>query len=99
MIILVLIVIAAIIVIIWALSKLKTGVQMYDEVHDLQKSMFADAAAKAGKINPSEAVETPKKEASVVGSAVVGGVIAGPAGAVVGAISAADKNNRANNDK
>lgn len=32
------------------------------------------------------------KEASVIGRAVVGGVIAGPTGAVVGAISAVDKN-------
>lgn len=32
------------------------------------------------------------KSASVVGRAVVGGAIAGPAGAVVGAISAVDKN-------
>lgn len=35
-----------------------------------------------------------KKESSVIGSAVVGGVIAGPAGAVVGAIHAANKNNK-----
>lgn len=34
------------------------------------------------------------KEASVVGRAVVGGVIAGGAGAVVGALSAVDENNR-----
>ena len=35
-----------------------------------------------------------KKDASVVGRAVVGGIIAGPAGAIVGAISAADKNHK-----
>lgn len=35
-----------------------------------------------------------KKSASVVGRAVAGGVIAGPAGAIIGAISAADKNRR-----
>ncbi|MBP3633071.1 MAG: hypothetical protein J6J43_00665 [Oscillospiraceae bacterium] len=34
------------------------------------------------------------KDASVVGRAVVGGIIAGPAGAVVGALSAIDKNNK-----
>ena len=34
------------------------------------------------------------KEASVVGRAVAGGIIAGQAGAVVGALSAVDKNNR-----
>ena len=35
-----------------------------------------------------------KKDASVIGRAAVGGVIAGPAGAVVGALSAVDKNNK-----
>ncbi len=40
------------------------------------------------------------KDASVVGRAVVGGIIAGGAGAIVGALSAVDKNNRnAKNDK
>ena len=38
------------------------------------------------------------KEASVVGRAVVGGVIAGGAGAVVGALSAVDENNRKRSD-
>ena len=37
-------------------------------------------------------------EASVVGRAVVGGIIAGPAGAVVGALSAVDKNNKTRNE-
>ena len=37
-----------------------------------------------------------QKDASVVGRAVVGGVIAGPAGAIVGALSAVDKNNKNN---
>ena len=44
---------------------------------------------------------SPKKEnkdASVVGRAVVGGIVAGPAGAVVGALSAVDKNNRNKNE-
>lgn len=35
-----------------------------------------------------------KKEKCVVGQAVAGGIIAGPAGAVVGAINAADKNSK-----
>ena len=39
------------------------------------------------------------KDASVVGRAVVGGVIAGGAGAVVGALSAIDKNNRKRSEK
>ena len=37
-----------------------------------------------------------KKDKSVVGSAVVGGLVAGPAGAVVGAVYAADKNRKNN---
>ena len=36
------------------------------------------------------------KDASVVGRAVAGGIIAGPAGAIVGALSAVDKNNKKN---
>jgi len=40
-----------------------------------------------------------KQDASVVGRAVAGGIIAGPAGAVVGAISAADKNNKNRSQK
>ena len=49
------------------------------------------AGIQAGTID----ITTPsKKDASVVKRAIVGGVIAGPAGAVVGAISAADKNNK-----
>ncbi len=35
-----------------------------------------------------------QKDSSVIGSAVVGSIIAGPVGGVVGAIHAADKNNR-----
>ena len=38
-----------------------------------------------------------KKNASVVGRAIAGGMVAGPVGAIVGAISAADKNNRNKN--
>lgn len=34
----------------------------------------------------------PKKDASIIGRSVVGGILAGPAGAVVGAISALNKN-------
>lgn len=40
------------------------------------------------------AISGNKKDKSVIGSAAVGGLIAGPAGAVVGAIYAADKNNK-----
>ena len=40
-----------------------------------------------------------KKEKSVVGQAVAGGIIAGPAGAVVGALDAVDKNNKIRSEK
>jgi len=43
--------------------------------------------------------EHPPKDASVVGRAVAGGIIAGPAGAVVGALSAVDKNAKNRNKK
>lgn len=54
------------------------------------------AAAKAllGSLDPKKK----EKDASVVGRAVVGGLIAGETGAVVGAISALDKNSRKNKD-
>lgn len=42
---------------------------------------------------------TPEKEKSVIGQAIAGGIIAGPAGAVVGAIHAADKNNKIRSEK
>lgn len=35
-----------------------------------------------------------EKDASVIGRGIVGGLVAGPAGAVVGALSAVDKNNK-----
>ena len=52
--------------------------------------MFAN-----GVIKQSDNFDTKKeKDASVVGRAVAGAVIAGPTGAIVGALSAVDKNNR-----
>ena len=53
------------------------------------------SAAKAGMLSSSK---ISSKDASVVGRAVVGGVVAGPAGAVVGALSAVDKNNKKNSE-
>lgn len=35
-----------------------------------------------------------KKDASVIGRGIIGGIVAGPAGAVVGALSAIDKNRK-----
>ena len=35
-----------------------------------------------------------KKEANVIGRGIIGGIVAGPAGAVVGALSAIDKNRK-----
>ncbi len=53
--------------------------------------LLADAV-KNNKIEFTSAKE--EKDASVVGRAIVGGVIAGATGAIVGAISALDENNR-----
>lgn len=52
-----------------------------------------DAAALAAQVRSSVS-RPPKKDKSVIGSAAVGGLVAGPTGAVVGAIYAADKNRR-----
>lgn len=48
-------------------------------------------------IDSTEIIEAQKenpKKASVIKEAIIGGVIAGPVGAVIGAVHAADKNNR-----
>lgn len=52
-----------------------------------------DAAALAAQVRSSIS-GPPKKDKSVIGNAAVGGLVAGPTGAVVGAIYAADKNRR-----
>ena len=46
------------------------------------------SAANRASINP------PKKEHSLVKGAIVGGIVAGPAGAIVGALVQKDKNDR-----
>ena len=72
--------------------KEKTG-RDYKDVSALRGEMMLAhfQAAKSGTI---ELTKPSAGNASVVKRAIVGGVIAGPAGAVVGAISAADQNNR-----
>ena len=59
---------------------------------------YAEYASDTG-YNPYKAAAEAKKnkDASVVGRAVAGGIIAGPTGAIVGALSAVDKNNKKNN--
>ena len=63
--------------------------------------LFIVSLGYAGIVEQSEdgivdTLSTPKeeREASVIKRAIVGGLIAGGAGAVVGALSAVDKNNR-----
>ena len=46
-----------------------------------------------------QAIKKSSGKASVVGRAVVGGIIAGPTGAIVGAASAIDKNQKDNSNK
>ncbi len=67
-----------------------------------QEQAFNEAAKALGinNVSPSSINTAPKeKNASVVGRAVAGGIIAGGAGAVVGAISALDKNQKNNSSK
>ena len=61
---------------------------------------YAEYASDTG-YNPYKAAAEAQqnKDASVVGRAVVGSVIAGPVGAVVGALSAVDENNRKHNQE
>ena len=80
------------------LEQLKKELSLIEEVlreRGLPTDYEAYKNVKAAKVksNPNS-----NKDASVVGRAVAGGIIAGPVGSVVGAISAADKNakNRAN---
>lgn len=71
------------------LLKAKTGVD-YKDAGELSAGQFL-AHIQSGAI---ELTKPGTRSASVVKRAIVGGVIAGPAGAVVGAISAADQNSR-----
>lgn len=65
------------------------------EAFEAQKEETLSFFAKGAQIIPAADYALPqKKDASVIGRAAVGGVIAGPAGAVVGALSAVDKNNK-----
>lgn len=60
---------------------------------------FADAFIISKQSVKNEVSKITHKSASTVGRAVVGGAIAGPTGAVVGAASAIDKNNRGGKTK
>ena len=71
------------------LLKAKTGVD-YKDASELSAKQYL-ARIQSGAI---EITKPGTGNASVVKRAIIGGVIAGQAGAVVGAISAADQNNR-----
>lgn len=57
-------------------------------------ALTAEAAKYSNTHNEPVKKEKEEKDASVIGRAVAGAVIAGPTGAVVGALSAVDKNNK-----
>lgn len=57
-------------------------------------ALTAEAAKYSNTQNEPVKKEKEEKDASVIGRAVAGAVIAGPTGAVVGALSAVDKNNK-----
>ena len=59
-----------------------------------RRGYFVDRSKMNGK-----AIKNKSGDASVVGRAVVGGIIAGPTGAIVGAASAIDKNQKNKSDK
>lgn len=72
------------------------GSKKFQESVEKRKEDERIAAANNRNFNPytSANATTTSKGASVVGRAVAGGIIAGGAGAVVGAISALDKNKK-----
>ena len=66
-----------------------------------QAKIMREAREKAGLESQPDysSLNGQSKEKSVIGQAVAGGIIAGPAGAVVGAINAVDKNNKIRSEK
>lgn len=74
-----------------------------DEAHGVKKKAKYEVRPVRGYLpntgssphtGTSTYVAPKKKDASVLGRAAAGAFLAGPAGAIIGAISAADKNNR-----
>ena len=65
------------------------------ELQDMQEKKWAELDRALYRVQISSSwKQKQEKTASVVGRAVAGGIIGGAPGAIVGAISAADKNNR-----
>lgn len=77
------------------------GSKKFQESVEKRKEEERKAAESNRNFNPYTSANntTTSKGASVVGRAVAGGIIAGGAGAVVGAISALDKNQKNNSSK
>ena len=75
------------------LVSLRQAAQTHTQAKQPAKSRIQPVSASSDSVKivlPSDK----KKDASVIGRGVAGAVIAGPAGAVVGALSAIDKNNK-----
>lgn len=73
--------------------------EIYDDDRRLQAFLGIDlnSVKNTPSENSTNNTSRENKPASVVGRSIVGGVVAGPAGAVVGALSAVDKNIRNSN--
>ena len=99
-------IIVCVIVLIYALVKLFKNIQIQQECEqELRRLKQEEHILKYGESAIMSSLDNStitgthnksNKDASVVGRAVVGGIVAGPAGAVVGALSAVDKNNKKN---
>ena len=86
---------AAIIIGLCVFLNKRGGITLTDVKDSIKYDINLSAeSAKSAAAAKQWAKNNGKKDKSVVGSAVVGSLIAGPVGGVVGAIYAADKNNR-----
>ena len=74
----------------WKKQREEKEAKNRSEYYSARRNQVADALTS----EPFSVPTLPPKDASVVGRPVVGGIIAGPVGAAVGALSAADNNNK-----
>jgi len=73
-----------------------SGMSDEDKRKALKKKDYGNVErfANAAILQSKEPITSKEKDASVIGRAIVGAAIAGETGAIVGALSAVDKNNK-----